>query len=65
LAALKPVVNVTVPVGDVLPLDALTVIVSVVDAFCEMLAGLAIKFALVWIRGAVTVTAIAGESDAS
>jgi hypothetical protein len=51
-------------VGDVLPLDALTLTVSVVDALCEMLAGLAVKFTLVWISGAVTVTVIPGETEA-
>ena len=56
-----PAANVTVPVGDVVPLAALTVSVKTVDALCAMLAGFAASVAVVANKGAVTVTVIAGE----
>ena len=55
--------NVTVPVGDVVPLAALTVTVSTVEALWAMLVGFAASEAVLAMSGAVTVTVTAAETE--
>lgn len=57
--------NITVPVGAALPVAAFTVAVSVVEALCARLAGLAVSVVVVAVSGAVTVTVTAAETDAA
>ena len=61
--AAEAAANETVPVGEVVPVDAFTVTLSVADALCVMPAGFALRVMVVGIRGEVTVTVIAGETD--
>jgi len=59
-----PAVKITVPVGAVVPLAALTVTLSVVEAFALMPAGLATSDTVLAISGAATVTTIPVDAEA-
>jgi hypothetical protein len=61
--AVPPAEKLTLPVGAVLPLAAVTVTVKTVDALWAILTGLAANKAVVAIRGAATVTVIAAETE--
>jgi hypothetical protein len=59
-----PVVNITVPVGGVVPVAGFTVAINTVEELCAKLAGFAATDAVVEISGAAKVRVIAADVEA-
>lgn len=62
-SAVGPTVNVTLPVGAVLPVPAFTDTVRTLLALCAIVVGAAAKVVVVAVGGGVTVTLVAVDAD--